>query len=161
MALQFRKIKLLLKVLLQATCLLDKTNQWNFKIWPFLPVGKKFANIFWLIWKQRFSFFPNFSWSFSVIKSSSCESFGYSNLPFRQNKPINFENSTLPPCRKEIQQFWGVWFENHDLVFPQTFHGPSVLQKQAPVKIFGWGNLSFAENKPIKFENSTLPTCCK
>ena len=71
--------------------------------------------------------------------------FGSSNLLFRQNKPIKFENSIIIACCTEINpflgaeletkvRFFGVWFKNHGSVFGQICHGPSVSQNEVSVK---------------------------
>ena len=59
-------------------------------------------------------------------------------------------------CWKEIQQFFGSLFGNHNSVFAQTFHGPSVSQNSTLVKVYVSSNLSLRQNKPIKFVNLTL-----
>ena len=48
---------------------------------------------------------------------------------------------------------------NQNSVLTQTFHSPSVLRQETPVKVFGSTNLSFRKNKPkknLKFPHSGL-----
>ena len=79
-----------------------------------------------------------------------------SNLSFRQSQLMKFENLTFSPARRNFTQFFLGWIGNQELVFPQTFHGPSVSQVSSPTTVFGWTNVPFRQKKPIKFEFSTL-----
>ena len=72
----------------------------------------------------------------------------------------------FPPAAKKLTLcfFFCFFFGcigNHSSVFAQTFHGPSVSQNETTAKVFCSRNLSFRQNKPIKFENSSLVACWK
>ena len=97
------------------------------KIRPFSPAGKKSTRLFFCLFGNHDSAFAqNFHGPLFSQNQTLVTIFGWGNLLFGKNEPITFENSSLLACWKEIHQFLGDWFENHDSVFAKTFHGPSV-----------------------------------
>ena len=60
------------------------------------------------------------------------------------------------PGSIKLAQFFLGWIGNQESVFPQTFDGPSVSQHETPATVFGWTNVPFRQNNPIKFEISTF-----
>ena len=131
------------------------------KFWPFLSPGKKIHQ-FVLGWFGNSVFAqtihgPSVSQNQTAVKVFFVQAICLLDKTNQHNLKI----IPLSHAGKKFTDFLGSWFENHDSVFAQTCHGHSVSQDETPLKIFGSGNLSFRQNKPIKFENLILLACSK
>ena len=80
------------------------------KIRPFSPAGKTFTNIWGAGLKTTIQFLPKLLMALQVSQSP-VENFGSGNFPFKENKPINFENSSLLSAGKKFTNFGGADLE--------------------------------------------------
>ena len=69
---------------------------------------------------------------------------------------MKFEILIHLSCFNETGTIFSGWIGNQESVFPQTFHGPSVSQGETCTTVFGWTNVPFTQNNPIKFEILTF-----
>ena len=67
-----------------------------------------------------------------------------------------FLNFDLLACSRKFHQFWVGCIENHDSDFAEIFHSPSLSGQETAVSKFCSSNLSFRQNKPIKFKIFTF-----
>ena len=108
-------------------------------------------------WKPGVSFPPNISWPFSV-RTGNC----YVNFLLKQfifyPKPTYeiWDFNPSSPVQSNWHNFSWAELETRSQFYPQTFDGPSVSQHQTPATVFGWTNVLFRQNNPIKFEISTF-----